>query len=86
VAGREAEAEELIALIEEREQEEPGVALDLDLATVFSGLGREKETLDRLRRAADKRIGSLIFLRNWPSWAPMRQMSGFEEFMEEHGL
>ena len=86
IAGREAEAEELVALIEEREQEEPDVALDLDFATIFAGLGREEQALDRLRRAADKRIGSLIFLRHWPSWAPMRQMSGFEEFMAEQGL
>lgn len=86
VAGREAEAEELVAIIEEREQEEPDVALDLDLATIFSGLGREEEALDRLRRAADKRIGSLVFLRSWPSWTKLGEMSGFEEFMEEHGL
>ena len=62
------------------------MALDLDLATAYSGLGREEETMEHLRRAAEKRIGSLIFLRNWPSWAPMRQMSGFEAFMEENGL
>ena len=84
--GREAEAEELVAIIEEREQEEPDVALDLDLATVFSGLGRTEEALDRLHRAADKRIGSLIFLRSWPTWERLRQMDGFEEFMEERGL
>ena len=86
VAGREAEAEELVALIEEREQEEPDVALDMDFAVIFSGLGSTEAALDRLRRAADKRIGSLIFLRNSPFWEPLRQMSGFEEFMEEHGL
>ena len=86
VAGREAEAEELVALIEEREQEEPDVALDVDFAVIFLGLGRTEEALDRLRRAADKRIGSLIFLRNSPFWEGLRQMSGFEEFMEEYGL
>ena len=86
VVGRKAEAEELVAIIEEREQEEPDVALDLDLAAIFSGMGREEEALERLRRAADKRIGSLIFLRSWPSWKRLREMSGFEEFMEEHGL
>jgi len=86
VAGREAEAEELVALIEEREREEPEVALDLDLATVFSGLGRTDQALDRLRRAAEKRIGSLIFLRSWPTWERLRQLSGFEELMEEYGL
>ena len=86
VAGRKAEAEELVAIIEEREQEEPDVALDLDLAAIFSAMGREEEALERLRRAADKRIGSLVFLRSWPSWKRLREMSGFEEFMEEHGL
>ena len=86
VAGRLAEAEELVALIEEREQEEPDVALDLDLATIFSGMGREEQALDRLRQAADKRIGSLVFWRNWPSWVSMRQMSGVEEFMKEQGF
>jgi len=86
ILGREAEAEELVAIIEEREKEEPDVALDLDLATAYSGLGREEETMRHVRLAADKRIGSLIFLRNWPSWAPMRQMPGVEAFMEEHGL
>ena len=86
LAGREAEAEELVAIIEEREQEEPDVALDLDLAMIFSGLGREERAMDRLRRAAEKRIGSLVFLRSWPMWERLREMSGFEEFMEEHGL
>ena len=86
LAGREAEAEELVAIIEERDQEEPDVSLDLDLATIFSGLGRTEEALDRLRRAAEKRVGALIFLRSWPSWEHLREMSGFEEFMEEYGL
>ena len=84
--GGEAEADELVAIIEEREKEEPDVALDLDLATIFSGLGREEQALDRLHRAARKRIGSLVFLRSWPSWERLRQMSGFEEFMAEYGL
>jgi len=86
LAGRETEAEELVALIEEREQDEPDVALDLDLATIFSGLGRTEQALDRLRRAADKHVSSLIFLRSWPSWERLRQMDGFEEFTEERGL
>jgi tetratricopeptide (TPR) repeat protein len=86
LAGREAEAEELVAIIEQREQEEPDVALDLDLATVFSGLGKTDQALDRLRQAAEKRIGSIVFLRSWPSWERLRQMSGFEEFMKENGL
>jgi Flp pilus assembly protein TadD len=85
-AGRTAEAEALVAIVEEREREEPDVALDLDFATIFSGLGREEQTLDRLRRAAEKRIGSLVFLRNWPSWGRLRKMAGVEEFMEEYGL
>ena len=72
VAGREAEAQELVALIEEREQEEPDVALDLDLATIFSGMGEDEKALGRLRRAANKRIGSLIFLRSWPPWERLR--------------
>ncbi len=75
-----------MALIEEREQEEPDVALDLDLAWIFSALGREKQALDRLRRAAERRIGSIVFLRSWPSWERVRRMSGVEEFMEEYGL
>ena len=53
---------------------------------IFSGMGEDEKALGRLRRAADKRIGSLIFLRSWPSWERLRLMSGFEEFMEEHGL
>ena len=72
--------------MEEREQEEPDVSLDLDVATIFTGLGRTEEALDRLRRAAEKGVGALIFLRSWPSWERLRQLSGFEEFMEEQGL
>ncbi len=86
MAGRTAEAEKLVALIEEREQEEPDVSLDLDLAMILSGLGREEEALDRLHQAAEKRVGALVFLRNWPSWKLLRQMSGVAEFMEERGL
>ena len=86
LAGRESEAAELVAILEEREREEPDVALDLDLATIFSGLGREEEALERLRRAGEKRIGSLVFLRSWPAWERLRQISGFEEFMEEYRL
>ena len=86
VAGRLDEAEELVALIEEREQEEPDVALDLDFATIYSGMGREEQALDRLRQAAEKRIGGLVFWRNWPSWSNLRQMSGVQEFMKEQGL
>ena len=86
VAGRLDEAEELVALLEEREQEEPDVALDLDFATIYSGMEKEEQALSRLRRAADKRIGGIVFLRNWPSWSTLRQMSGVEDFMKEQGL
>ncbi len=86
VTGRTTEAEALLTLTEEREREEPDLALDLDFATVYSALGRSEEALDRLRRAAEKRLGTLIFLRHWPSWRRLRQIDGVEELMEEFGL
>jgi len=86
IAGREAEAEELMRILEEREQEEPELSLDLDFAAINAALGRDDPALARLRKAADRRVGALVFLRTSLPWDMVRQIAGFEEFMEEYGL
>ena len=85
LAGRTTEAEELLTIIEEREREEPDVSLDLDFASVYWALGRSDEAMARLRKAAESRIGALVFLRHSPSWY-LGQLEGVSELLAEHGL
>ena len=84
-AGRTTEAEELLTIIEEREREEPDVSLDLDFASVYWALGRSDEAMARLRKAAESRIGALVFLRHSPSWY-LGKLEGVSELLAEHGL
>ena len=86
IAGREVEAEEILRILEEREQEEPELSLDVDFASIYAALGRDDQALARLRKAADKRVGALVFLRTSLPWDRLRQIAGFEEFMQEYGL
>ena len=85
LTGRTAEAEELLTLIEEREQEEPDVFLDLDFATIYWALGRSDDAMARLRRAAERRVGALVFLRHSPSWY-LSKLEGVWELLAEYGL
>ena len=84
-AGRTTEAEQLLTIIEEREQEEPDVSLHLDFATVYQALGRGDEAMARLRKAAEMRIGALVFLRHSKAWH-LSKLEGVSEFLAEHGL
>ena len=85
MVGRTSEAEDLLGIIEEREREEADVALHLDFASVYAALGRTDETLARLRKAAEMRIGALVFLRHHKSWR-LAQLDGISEFLTEIGL
>jgi TolB-like protein/Tfp pilus assembly protein PilF len=85
LAGRTTEAEQLLAIVEEREAEEVDVSLNLDLASIYAALGRRDEAFVQLKDAVDMRIGALVFLRHSKHWK-LREMEGVSEFLAEHGL
>ena len=85
LVGRNSEAEELLTIIEEREREEDDVALHLDFASIYAAMGRTDEALARLHKAAEMRIGALVFVRHHPSWN-LGKIEGISEFLEEIGL
>ena len=85
LAGRTSEAEDLLAIIEEREQEEDDVSLHLDFASVYAALGRTEDALARLHAAVETRIGALVFLRHHKSWR-LAKLEGMSEFLTEIGL
>jgi hypothetical protein len=71
--------------MEEREREEPDVSLHLDFASAYAALGRSDEAMDRLRKAAEMRIGALVFLRHTKFWI-LGKLEGVSKFLAEHGL
>ncbi|GMR13600.1 MAG: adenylate/guanylate cyclase domain-containing protein [Gemmatimonadota bacterium] len=85
-AGNMDVARELLAELELRERNEPHMSLDIDFMVAYSGMGMMDEAFDRLERAIEERLGSIIFLKHGPLFAPLREDPRFAEVMERLGL
>jgi TolB-like protein/Tfp pilus assembly protein PilF len=85
-AGRMTEAEDYLALIQERAPEDPSASADIELSAALAGLGRIEEALDHVQRAIERKDASVAFLRTGPMWLPLRDHPRFEEMLSAVGL
>ena len=85
-AGREADAREMLALIERRAVEQPDVMVQMDRGLVHLALGEHERALDHLEAAAEARVGSLVFVPAYPAWDPVRDHPRYVALMESIGL
>lgn len=84
--GREAEARELLARLDERADRFPGLNLSMAYALLHWGLGELDKVFDHLRAAVDQRMGVAVFLATSPNWAPLRDDPRFQALVAEIGI
>ena len=71
VVGDTGKAREILGLLHERAEAEPGISMDLDIALVHIGLGEFDRAMDYFEASFDRRIGSLLLMRFHPLLLPL---------------
>jgi tetratricopeptide (TPR) repeat protein len=85
-AGRTEDARAMVALLEKKAAEHPGIHTELDLAMVHVGLGEQDRALDYLERAIDARLGAVVFMPVYHVWRPLHSNPRFRALLERVGL
>lgn len=84
--GRQADARRMMGLLEARARVQPEVSLEMDFALLHAGLGDLDAAFAALERAADRRVGAMVFLRSSPLWdATVRADARFGELVRRIG-
>jgi len=86
MAGRHEEARLMLDELLERERAEPNHNLHVDVAAVHVGLGELDAALERIERAAEARVGGLVFLRHGHSWDRLRADPRLDELLARYGI
>ena len=58
----------------------------LDLAVIYSGLGKKDQALYWLGKASEKEVGALIVVGQDPHFAALRSDQRFQAFVKQVGL
>lgn len=66
--GRWDDARRMERLLQDRARAHPEVNLSVDFALLASGMGDLDAAFSHLNRAADSRVGAMVFLRSNPIW------------------
>jgi hypothetical protein len=77
--GQTDKALDIIAKLEQRQREEPGVVVDGDLLGVWWALGNKDKTLYYLERCVNKKMGPVAFFLAYP---PMKGIADDPRAME----
>ena len=77
--GMKEKALDVIAKMEQREMEEPGVVIDADIAAVWFGLGNQDKTFYYLNRCIDKRMGPVSYFTEYPPYKPLKSDPRYAE-------
>ena len=84
--GRTEKALEIIGKLEQRQAEEPGSVVDMDLAAVWYGLGNMDKTFYYINQCVDKRMGPINFFMESPSFKGIKNDPRYEEFKKRVSL
>ncbi|MDT8368371.1 MAG: adenylate/guanylate cyclase domain-containing protein [Longimicrobiales bacterium] len=84
--GRDDEARETLALLDERAERFPDLNLRMDYALLHWGLDELDRTFHHLNAAIDERLGVVVFLATSPTWAPIRDEPRFQALIERVGI
>jgi adenylate cyclase len=85
-AGRTEEALGCLAELEELEPTSPEITLHIDFIVALSALGRIDEALERLERAIDARVGSVVFVRHLFFWEDLHSDPRMDGILGAVGL
>jgi tetratricopeptide (TPR) repeat protein len=77
-AGRTDEDRAMVALLEQKMREQPGMAPHYDLAMVHVGLRNDDD-------AVESRTGPVLWIPVEPHWRPLRPHPGFQQILQAVG-
>ena len=83
--GRREDALEIIARLRDRADRDPDVALDIDFAMIYNGLGDADAMFRYLESSFERRLSAVLWL-SWPPWDWVRSHPRFGELRETAGL
>jgi hypothetical protein len=76
----------MIGLLDERQRRQPGMALELDYACIYEGLGDRDQALEHLGRAIDRRLGTVVLLPSFSAFAEAHSDPRFQALLERIGI
>ncbi|MEH0155105.1 adenylate/guanylate cyclase domain-containing protein [Limibacter armeniacum] len=85
-AGKTSEAIKWLNMVKERETHEPDVNLDIDFAAIYMSLGDLDIAMNYIEKAADKKMGVMVYLATTPHWGHLHDHPRFKKVMEKVGL
>ncbi len=77
--GMKEKAREVIQKMEQRQRDEPGVVIDIDLASVWFGLGNMDKTFYYLNKCVDKRMGPVSYFLEYPTYKGIKDDPRYED-------
>jgi tetratricopeptide (TPR) repeat protein len=84
--GRIEEAYRMIALLDERARRQPNMALELDYACIYEGLGDREKTLEHLARAIERRMGTVVLLASFSAFVDAHSDPRFQALLDRIGI
>jgi hypothetical protein len=85
-AGRLDEANEFLAALQAMELTNPDRMIHIDLALSFARLGRMDESLERVAKAIEERVGGVVFLRRGFQANALERDPRLDRMLEDIGL
>ena len=84
--GRTDEAHEMLALLEQRQTDNPELALTIDFVLVYQGLGDWDRVFDLFDKVAEQKMGAMVFLAKNPFWGEeIRKDPRFDALLKRIG-
>jgi TolB-like protein/Tfp pilus assembly protein PilF len=84
--GRIEEAHRMLALLDERARRQPNMALELDYACIYEGLGDREKTLEHLARAIERRMGTVVLLASFSAFVDAHSDPRFQALLDRIGI
>lgn len=84
--GNKEKALEVISKMEQRQREEPDSVIDGDMAAVWYGLGDLDKSFYYLNQCADKKMGPVSYILEYPAYAGAKQDPRYEELRKKIGI
>ena len=83
--GRREEALEIVGKIQLRQQQEPDLVMDADLAAVWWSLGEVDKAFYHLNQCAEKKMGPPTYFVQYPSFRPIMKDPRYAELKRRIG-
>jgi tetratricopeptide (TPR) repeat protein len=83
---RHDKAMECITKLEQREVQEPGSAVDADIAAIWFGLGNLDKTFHYLNRCLDKRLGPVSYFLQYPPYKGIKNDPRYLDLLKRQGF